>query len=82
MNTLTQNDKFQEAILLADHVIKMALVELSELDQRSIKILQSIPEYQNKTIKLLSGIESAKKILSETGKVSSDLIKTNAEVML
>jgi len=72
----------QETILLADYVIKMALVELSELDQQSIKTLQSIPEYQNKTIKLLSGIESAKKILSETRKVSSDLIKLNAKVKL
>jgi|GEM_PF-3696634 len=78
----SQAPDFKEAILLADYVIKMALVELSELDQQSIKTLQSTPKYQNKTIKLLSGIESAKKILSETRKVSSDLIKINAEVML
>jgi len=80
MNTITQNDRFQEAILLADYVIKMALVELSELDQQSIKTLQSIPEYQNNINKLLDRIESAKKILSEARKVASDLIKINAEV--
>jgi len=80
MNTITQNDRFQEAILLADYVIKMALVELSELDQQSIKTLQSIPEYQNNINKLLDRIESAKKILSEARKVASDLININAEV--
>jgi hypothetical protein len=72
--------EFKEAILLADYVINMALVELSELDQQSIKSLQSIPEYQKDTTQLLKEMESANQLLDQAGKIAKRLMNVSSEV--
>jgi len=79
MTSPQQND-FYEAIHFADYVIKMALVELSELDQQSLKTIQSIPEYHKDTTQLLEAVQSAKALLNQSGKIATCLIKVNSEV--
>jgi len=74
------NPSFQESILLVDYVLKMALVELSELDKQSIKTLQSTPEYQKDIIQLLECIDISKKSLSKAGKIAKFLISKSMGV--
>jgi len=81
MNT-SQTPDFKEAILLADYVIKMALVELSGLDQQSIKTLQSVPKYKNDIADLIQGIETAVKSLDQVKVVARQVINQNVEVVL
>jgi len=76
----SQAPDFKEAILLADYVIKMALVELSELSEKSIKSLKSLPEYQKDTIQLLEELDSANKLLKQAGKTAKHLIEVSHEV--
>lgn len=80
MNT-SQAPDFQEAILLTEYVIKMALVELSELDQRSIKTLQSVPKYKNHVADLIQGIETAVKSLDQVKVVARQVINQTVEVV-
>jgi len=80
MNT-SQAPDFKEAILLADYVIKMALVELSELDQQSIKTLQSVPKHKNDIADLMQGIETAVNSLDQVKKVARKMINQTVEVM-
>jgi len=78
----SQAPDFKEAILLADYVIKMALVELSELDQQSIKILQSVPKYKNDVADLIQGIETAVKSLDQVKVVARKISNQTVGVKL
>ncbi len=72
---------FQEAMLLVDYAIKTALVELSELDQQSIKTLQSNATTKTEIITLLTGVESAKNSLIQASRAAKGLIHKNIEVV-
>jgi len=81
MNT-SQSSEFQETILLAEYVIKMALNELSALDQQSIKTLQASPENKSDISLLIQAIENAARSLVQAREVAKSLIIQNVEVEL
>lgn len=73
MNDL-QKTEVQEALLLADYAIKTALVEIGVLDQPSIKILCTIPDYESDVIQLLQGIQAARESLGQAKVIAKRLI--------
>ena len=71
---ISKNSDFYEAALLADYAIKTALVQLSVLDQHSIKGLQSVADYQHDITRLMQGIENASSSLKQAGETARCLV--------
>ncbi len=71
---ISKNPDFYEATLLADYAIKTALAQLSVLDQQSIKVLQSVADYQHDIARLMQGMENASSSLKQAGKTARCLV--------
>ena len=74
LNQTSKNPNFYEAAILADYAIKTALVQVSELDQQSIKVLQSVPGYQSDITHLMQGIKNASSSLKQAGEIARCIV--------